>query len=335
MPGKICPFFNDLTWSDPDLPDLPRPPAPRRHVVIEVVSLLQRQPLTKLEITHRTTYEYHEKLVFGVHKLMLRPRESRNLRLISHTLELSPAATITWANDVAGNAVASATFKAPADTLVIDSFAELELDVEQWPVFDIAASAIDYPFLLSEDEMLDLGALRLQTYLDSDGRLRDWAQGFITGTSTNTLALLKDLSAGVAARITYEYRETDAAQSPTETLVRNSGSCRDFAVLFVDAVRSLGFGARIVSGYLYDPEQDAVGSQGAGSTHAWAEVYVPGAGWIVFDPTNRSVGGFNLIPLAVARNIAQTMPVSGSFIGHPNAFKALDVAVRVKAIQGG
>lgn len=291
--------------------------------------------MTKLEITHRTTYEYHEKLVFGVHKLMLRPRESRNLRLISHTLELTPAATITWANDVAGNAVASATFKAPANTLVIDSFAELELDVEQWPVFDIAASAIDFPFLLSEDEMLDLGALRLQTYLDSDGRLRDWAQGFVSGTSTNTLALLKDLSAGVAARITYEYRETDAAQSPTETLARNSGSCRDFAVLFVDAVRSLGFGARIVSGYLYDPDQDAVGSQGAGSTHAWAEVYVPGAGWIVFDPTNRSIGGFNLIPLAVARNIAQTMPVSGSFIGRPEAFKAMDVEVRVKAVPAG
>ena len=291
--------------------------------------------MTKLEIAHRTTYEYHEKLVFGVHKLMLRPRESRNLRLLSHTLELSPAATVTWANDVAGNAVASATFKAPADTLVIDSFAKLELDVEQWPVFDIAASAVNYPFLLSEDEMLDLGALRLQTYLDSDGRLRDWAQGFVSGTSTNTLALLKDLSAGVASRIAYEYRETDAAQSPTETLARNSGSCRDFAVLFVDAVRSLGFGARIVSGYLYDPDHDAVGSRGAGSTHAWAEVYVPGAGWIVFDPTNRSIGGFNLIPLAVARNIAQTMPVSGSFIGRPDAFKTMDVEVRVRSVSAG
>lgn len=291
--------------------------------------------MIKLEITHRTTYEYHEKLVFGLHKLMLRPRESRNLRLISHTLELTPIATITWANDVAGNAVASATFQEPADTLVIDSFAELELDVEQWPVFDIAASAANYPFLLSEDEMLDLGALRLQTYLDSDGRLRDWAQGFVTGSPTNTLTLLKDLSAGVASRIGYEYRETDAAQSPTETLTRNRGSCRDFAVLFVDAVRSLGFGARIVSGYLFDPDRDAVGSEGAGSTHAWAEVYVPGAGWIVFDPTNRSVGGFNLIPIAVARNIAQTMPVSGSFIGSPDAFKAMDVAVRVRSIAAG
>ncbi len=260
---------------------------------------------------------------------MLRPRESRNLQLIAHDLEIKPAATVTWAHDVFSNTVATATFAEPSDTLVIDSFAELRLDVDQWPVFDIAASAAYYPFLLSEDEMVDLGALRLQGYLDSYGQLREWAQQFVAGNPTDTLALLKDLCAGVAARLTYETREGEGTQTPTQTLSRNQGSCRDFAVLFVDAVRSLGFGARIVSGYLYDPDQNAVGSEGAGSTHAWAEVYVPGAGWIVFDPTNRSVGGFNLIPVAVARDIRQTMPVSGSFVGDRDAFEEMDVRVRV------
>lgn len=260
---------------------------------------------------------------------MLRPREGRNLRLISHKLELKPAATVTWALDVFGNAVATAAFHAPADQLVIDSFVELDLDVEQWPVFDIASSAVSYPFLLTEDEMIDLGALRLQGYLDVDGELQGWAQGFVASDPTNTLALLKDLSAGVAIRVSYEVRETEVAQSPTHTLRRNQGSCRDFAVLFVDAVRSLGFGARIVSGYLYDPDRNAVGSEGAGSTHAWAEVYVPGAGWIGFDPTNRSVGGFNLIPVAVARHIRQTMPISGSFVGNPESFEKMDVQVQV------
>jgi len=101
-------------------------------------------------------------------------------------------------------------------------------------------------------------------------------------------------------------------------------------VLFVDAVRSLGFGARIVSGYMYDPQQDAVGLAGAGSTHAWAEVYVPGAGWIMFDPTNRTIGGFNLIPVAVARHIRQTMPVSGTFVGNPDSFVSLSVEVTVE-----
>jgi transglutaminase-like putative cysteine protease len=96
-----------------------------------------------------------------------------------------------------------------------------------------------------------------------------------------------------------------------------------------EAARCLGFGARIVSGYLYNPDQNFVGSSGAGSTHAWAEVYVPGAGWITFDPTHRSVGGFNLIPVAVARNIRQTIPVAGSFAGKPDAFERMTVEVRV------
>jgi len=261
--------------------------------------------------------------------MMLRPRESRNLRLIAHDLEVTPAATITWAHDVFSNSVATATFNETSDTLVIESRAELTLDVDQWPVFDIAASAAYYPFLLTDDDMTDLGALRLQGYLDSSGRLREWAQGFVAGSQTGTLALLKDISAGVAARITYEVREGEGTQSPEQTLNRNQGSCRDFAVLFVDAVRSLGFGARIVSGYLYDPDHDAVGSEGAGTTHAWAEVYVPGAGWITFDPTNRSVGGYNLIPVAVARDIRQTMPVSGSFVGDRDAFREMEVRVVV------
>ncbi|MEQ8639773.1 MAG: transglutaminase family protein [Alphaproteobacteria bacterium] len=286
-----------------------------------------------LSIHHQTSYRYRTPLAFGPHRLMLRPRESRTLRLIAHDLELTPAATVTWAHDVAGNAVATATFQEASDRLVIDSVARLSLGADQWPVFDIAASAAYYPFLLSEDEMTDLGALRLQGYLDSSGQLRDWAQGFVAGVPTGTLALLKDLCAGVAAQIVYEMRDDEGAQTPLETLIRGQGSCRDFAVLFVDAVRSLGFGARIVSGYLYDPDRMAVGSAGAGSTHAWAEVYVPGAGWITFDPTNRSVGGFNLIPVAMARHIHQTMPVSGSYIGDPDAFDGMDVQVHVERCE--
>lgn len=283
---------------------------------------------------HRTRYHYRTPMAFGPHRLMLRPRESRTLRLHGHALEISPDATLSWAHDVAGNAVATASFVEPSDKLIIDSVAELTLDADQWPVFDIAASAASFPFLLSDDEMTDLGALRLQGYLDPTGRLREWAQGFVARVGTDTLSLLTDISNGVAAQIVYEVREDEGAQTPVQTLERGRGSCRDFAVLFVDAVRSLGFGARIASGYLYDAERQAVGSAGAGSTHAWAEVYVPGAGWIVFDPTNRSVGGFNLIPVAVARHIHQTMPVSGSFIGDADAFASLDVRVSVAAAAG-
>lgn len=282
-----------------------------------------------LSVRHDTTYRYHAPMNFGPHRLMLRPRESRNLRLISHELEIEPAATVSWAHDVFGNTVATALFSESSDRLVIRSAAKLTLEADQWPVFDITASAVNYPFLLSDDDMTDLGALRLQGYLDSAGTLRAWAQEFVVSSTMDTLTLLKNLCAGTAARLTYEIRHDEGAQSPAETLERNCGSCRDFAVLFVDAVRSLGFGARIVSGYLFDPDQNAVGSSGTGSTHAWAEVFVPGAGWITFDPTNRSVGGFNLIPAAVARGINQTMPVCGSFVGNRDVFNSMTVEVKV------
>lgn len=287
--------------------------------------------LPTLTIRHRTAYRYRMPVNFGPHRVMLRPRETPHLRVIGHDLETDPAAATSWARDVFGNAVATLTFKEPSDTLVINSLAEIRHEADPWPVFDIAASAANYPFLLGEDEMLDLGALRLQAYLDTSGQLRQWAQAFVAAPSTNTLALLKDLSAGAAAAIAYEAREEDNTQSPAETLQRQRGSCRDIAVLFVDAVRSLGFGAHIVSGYLHDPDNDAVGTAGLGSTHAWAEVYVPGAGWITFDPTNRSVGDHNLIPVAVAREIHQVMPVSGSFAGDRAAFQGMDVAVQVAA----
>jgi len=187
---------------------------------------------------------------------------------------------------------------------------------------------VSFPFRYSDDEWTDLGALGVPQFPDASGRLRSWALGFVRGSSTDTLSLLKDLSAGVSQQVAYQSRDAEGTQSPVETLDRGWGSCRDFAVLFVETVRSLGFGARIVSGYLYNPTGAFTGSQGTGSTHAWAEVFVPGAGWIPFDPTNRSVGGFNLIPVAVVRDIRQAVPVQGSFVGS-NAFRDMSVDVHV------
>jgi transglutaminase-like putative cysteine protease len=215
------------------------------------------------------------------------------------------------------------------DVLAIDAGAELELHASAWPVFDIAASAIVYPFRYSDDDWNDLGATATQPYADPDGRLRQWARDFVRGDRTDTISLLKDLSAGVSRGISYQARDDEGAQSPAQTLARGWGSCRDFAVLFVEAARSLGFGARIVSGYLFNPDERLAGMSSAGSTHAWAEVYVSGAGWISFDPTNQGVGGFNLIPVGVARDIRQTMPVVGSFVGDAGGFQRMSVEVAV------
>jgi len=285
--------------------------------------------LITLKIRHKTTYRFRQQVSLLPHRLMLRPRESRDLRLMSSNVAVTPAAAVTWAQDVYGNTVATATFSTMTDILVIDSVAEIQLNAAPWPVFDIAGSAIYYPFRYSDDEWTDLGALGFQQYADLGGQLQSWARAFVRSNPTDTLSLLKDLSTGVAERIHYQSREVEGTQSPTQTLDRGWGSCRDLAVLFAEAARSLGFGARIVSGYLYNPDLNRVGSEDSGSTHAWAEVYVPGAGWITFDPTNRSLGGFNLIPVAVARDIRQAMPVAGSFVGMTDAFQGMWVEVQV------
>jgi len=260
---------------------------------------------------------------------MLRPRESRDVRLTFYDLAIEPQAAITWAYDVFGNAVGSATFRDQTDELVITSTATLELAAVPWPIFDIAAYAISYPFRYSNEEWIDLGPLVNQHYQDPNGQLQNWARGFIASERTDTLSLLKDLSAGVSQYLSYASREDEGTQSPNETLERRIGSCRDYALLFAEAARSLGFGARLVSGYLR-PVDNVLGSQGAGSTHAWAEIYVPGAGWIAFDPTNGTMGGFNLIPVAVVRDIKLAVPVAGGFVGLSSAL--IDMSVEVTLV---
>lgn len=261
---------------------------------------------------------------------MLRPRETRELRLLAHALSISPTATVTWAHDVAGNAVATAVFDGLTDHLVIESRATVDLTAPAWPVFAIAASAAQYPFDYAADEWTDLGALTVPQYPDPDGRLSRWVEGFVMARPTDTLSLLKDISNCVFTQISYQSRETEGTQSPIETLDRRWGSCRDLAVLLAEAARTLGLGSRIVSGYLSLAEESLLGSAGSGSTHAWVEIFLPGAGWIAFDPTNRSFGSRNLIPLTVARNIAQVTPVAGNFIGTNVDLLSMEVLVRVE-----
>jgi transglutaminase-like putative cysteine protease len=262
---------------------------------------------------------------------MLRPREGRDIHLLSSSLVVTPDASVSWTQDVFGNAVATATFRTMSTSLEIVSKAEVEHYAAAWPVFDIVASAISYPFRYSADDLADLGTLVVPQYVDPQGRLLHWVRGFIRSNPTDTLSLLKDLSEGISQHIKYQSREQEGTQGPIDTLDRGWGSCRDFAVLFVEAARTLGLGARIVSGYFYNPDQDRIGAEGAGTTHAWAEVYIPGAGWITFDPTNRNVGSFNLIAVAVARSIQQVMPVAGSFVGMTDAFASMKVEVAVAA----
>lgn len=288
--------------------------------------------MPRIAITHNTTYRYTTAVALAPHRMMLRPRETRDLTLVAFDLDILPAARIDWSHDVAGNAIAAATFAASSDVLTIGARTIVDLTAPVWPVFAIAASAISYPFIYAADDWTDLGTLASPQYADHAGRLSDWVEAFVMQRPTDTLSLLKDVANGVTAQITYQSRETEGTQGPLETLDRGWGSCRDFAVLFAEAARTLGFGARLVSGYLYDPTGDRLGSAATGSTHAWVEVFVPGAGWIPFDPTNRAIGSANLIPVAVARKIEQVAPVSGSFFGTGVDLISMDIEVRVEDV---
>jgi len=291
--------------------------------------------MTTFEIWHRTTYRFARPVALGPHRLQLRPRESRDLRIMSAVFTVTPAVPFVWSNDVFGNAIATVAFPAMADTLAVESRIVLTHHAEAWPIFAVSPAAAAYPFRYSDDEVIDLGALLVPQHPDPEGRLLAWAQGFVRSNPTDTLSLLKDINAAISAWISYQSRDDEGTQSPLATLDRGWGSCRDIAVLLIEAARWLGFGARIVSGYLanrIDGPGAAIGSAGGGSTHAWAEIYLPGAGWVTFDPTNRTVGDFSLIPVAVARDIRQAVPVSGSFVGAPADYLGLTVDVSVREL---
>ena len=287
--------------------------------------------MVQLTISHITRYRYRGDVLLNPHRLMLRPRDSRLLRVTDFDLRLDPPGRVDWAQDVFGNSVATVAFDAPTRDLHIESRAEVWHDEPAWPIFPIAASALAYPFAYSGDEIEDLGALAAPERAGRPERVLAWARGFVAPGSTDTLAMLKDLNVGVSTAIAYEAREEYGTQAPDHTLDRGRGSCRDLATLLVAAARHLGFGARLVSGYLWDPAGGRVGSAGSGATHAWAEVYLPGAGWIAFDPTNSAVGSGHLIPVAAARSIGQIAPVTGGYRGDADDALGMEVEVRVTA----
>jgi transglutaminase-like putative cysteine protease len=287
-----------------------------------------------LTVRHSTKYSYARPVSFGQHRLMLRPRDSHDLRLVSAELTLSPPGNVRWMHDVFGNSVALVDFNGPAANLHIGS----TLKIERWgvdgPSFPVAPEAEYYPFIYSSSDRVDLGRLLEQHYPDPDGVLANWAKSFVTSRPMRTLDLLQALNAALAPTIVYGERHEVGTQSPPETLQMRTGACRDFALTFIEAARYLGFGARFVSGYLYDPALDKGAATAAtAATHAWAEVYLPGAGWIEYDPTDVLIAGDTLIRVAVTRDPSQAIPISGSYTGTGADFLGMTVEVTVTAEQ--
>jgi len=278
----------------------------------------------RLKILHRTYYNFRNLVQLQPHRLLLRPREGPGLQIESWKLDIAPAAHIRWLRDAYDNSVAIATFDSPASHLgivsecVVQQFDETPLD------FLVADFAVNYPFDYDAESVEVLRPYLHGPMPGDQAALAAWLrQYWQAGEAVQTYALLARLCVGINQSLTYQIREQPGVQSAVETLTRGVGSCRDFANLFMEAAHMLGLAARFVSGYLNSPFEDGR----SGSTHAWAEVYLPGAGWKGFDPTSGEIAGARHIAVAVARLPEAVSPVTGAFIGPEGAELSVGVWV--------
>jgi len=261
--------------------------------------------------------------------MMFRPRESHDLRLVKTRLTITPKPrSLRWLHDVFDNSLAIAAFGTETTELIFDSEVTLEHFEAPHPDYALAEDAQNFPFAYSRDERLDL--VRALERQHPAGEIDRWAAGFLPKDGRiGTMALLRKITLGIREQLTYSRRLERGVQRPAETLAKGTGTCRDYAFLMMEAVRSLGIAARFVSGYIFVPGIEAAPVVGGGATHAWLQVYLPGAGWVDFDPTNSIVGNRNLIRVAVTWSPAQALPLWGTYTGPTSCFLGMDVSVSV------
>ena len=293
-----------------------------------------------LQVSHVTRYRYSKPVTFGRHRAMFRPHESNDLRLTSFEVSATPAAAQHWVHDVFSNSKTILDFSAapPSDTLEINCTFNVVRSSVEVPVFPIALSAQRYPFEYPKEQIPDLIALIRPEYNHPNEAVNEWANKLRKSAGDDTWTILTTINSAVHSSLVYKRREEPGIQAPRQTLELGEGSCRDFAVLMMEGVRQLGFAARFVTGYLYDPLTDHEdrahhhSMMGAGATHAWVQVFLPGAGWIEFDPTNGLIASGNLIRTGVARTPSQAVPLEGSFRGSMDDYLGMEVDVKVRAL---
>ena len=291
--------------------------------------------MPRLTIHHKTVYRYARPVAFGEHRIMLRPRDGHDLRVLSGGLRIVPEPmSLRWIHDVFGNSVAIASFDERSDSLTFIWTATVEHNPAQAFALTPDDPAYFYPFLYDEEEYPDLQQFVTPHYSDPDGELSAWARNFLDADApTPTYKILTQMTHGIREAFAYRKRHEHGTQHPLDTLQTGSGTCRDYALLMIEALRRLGIAARFVSGYLFVPSDGRGGYVGGGSTHAWVQVYLPSAGWIEFDPTNGIVGTRDLIRVAVARDPRQAIPLHGTYLGPADAFIGMEVNIRVTSAE--
>ncbi len=286
-----------------------------------------------LKVHHRTTYRYGAPVGFGEHRWLYRPRDSHEQRLIlaDHSILPEPAGT-RWIHDVFSNQIAVLSFERPAAELSFESTITVEHTSLAGPDFRIDDAARNWPFEYDADTLTDIEAYRRIHY--PDPAVEEWARRLVPiGGVTGTMELLLALMQAVRESCGYSRRTDPGTQPPALTLERRRGTCRDFTLLMMEAARTLGFAARFVTGYIYVPARDSARIRGGGATHAWVQIFLPGAGWVEFDPTNNIVGNRDLIRVGVARDPRQAKPLSGSYRGERETYLGMEVDVQVTKLK--
>jgi transglutaminase-like putative cysteine protease len=287
--------------------------------------------MPRLTIHHKTVYRYTHPVAFGEHRVMLRPRDSHDLRVLAYDLAIDPQPmSLRWIHDVFGNSVAIATFDERGDTLSFTSTATVEHNPAEEFALTPDEAAYFYPFLYDDEEFPDLLQFITPQYGDPNGELSAWARKFLDAEGpTPAFNILSGMTHGIRNAFLYRKRPEQGTQHPLDTLQTGSGTCRDYALFMIEALRRLGIAARFVSGYIF--LDDASGHVGGGSTHAWVQVYLPSAGWVEFDPTNGIVGTRDLIRVAVARDPRQAIPLHGIYLASADAYAGMEVSIKVTA----
>jgi transglutaminase-like putative cysteine protease len=299
------------------------------------ISSIQEAQMARISIVHTTEYTYRNPVGLLRHKLMVRPDESHDLRLHSAELKVEPEPSgIYWKHDPFNNSICFLEWSEALRTERLSIVSTLDMthhpDGPPLPVYSLDTAAEVFPFSYAANEIPDLARLTERQMPDLDRKVDAWARRVVSeADSKQTLTVLEAMTHAIKKEFGYAARHEEGTQTAVQTLALGSGTCRDFAVLMMEALRSFGLAARFVTGYLYDDTSGT--TRGGGSTHAWCSVYLPGAGWVEYDPTNGLIAGANLIRIGVTREAEQALPISGGFIGSADDPIGLRVDVSVSA----
>lgn len=308
------------------------PSAPRPLVgVCRCVSPGNRantEPL--LQIDHTNIYRYARPVEWTIHRLMLRPAESHEVRIHSESLVIHPAHDLRWEHDVFYNSVALVNFTEKADEMRITSRYTLEQFNTNPFNFVLEIYTNKLPFAYRGDEADDLAPYLKPGYPNDTPAIREWLRPFLDPDGRGrTLPFLLALNESIPTQFSYGVREEPGIQTPAETLQKRTGTCRDFALLFMEAARHMGLAARYVSGYLCS-SGDEDSAFASNSTHAWTEIYLPGAGWKGFDPTSGILTAGMHVRVAATRNPAQATPILGNYLGDASLFLGMEVTLKAR-----